>query len=141
MSRRSFLRGVGAMFAAAGAANGRAVAPSPGIAGGGFIGSEQGFRTIDGISAAGVAKPFTESPGWKTFHALMARQDRQDARRRQVTAMLGGYPPHIASMHSNAPWFRAQRAMAWEDAQRTTVEAYLARLRSELLGEKPGEAA
>ncbi len=57
------------------------------------------------------------STEWIGFRRLMKPHWRRQQRRSLEVALLGGLPPHVASCHSWAPWFRAQRAAAWAEDQ------------------------
>ena len=62
---------------------------------------------------------------WRLLDNLH-EQARRVAMRQEHVAGILGMPPHLASMNSTAPWWRAQRAAAWHqerhDAERSLWE-------------------
>ncbi len=76
---------------------------------------------------------------WNLFHRKRRREERSQQRMRIARELVGGWPPHIAVMQSNAVWFRAQRAAVWIQAQEDRNESVLDQLRVTILGHKPTE--
>ncbi len=113
MIRRGFLAGLGALASMGRGAAGnqrqfQAVGAMQSVASGG----------VGSIGNAVGAAPSGPRGDYRIFDRLM--QPAYARQRRQLATMelLGGYPPHVASCHSWAPWFRAQRAAAWAQAER-----------------------
>ena len=75
---------------------------------------------------------------WSLYDAL--RRDRRRAERREEIQrhLLGGWPPELHSMHSNARWFRAmsaaRRIEAQEDAGRDWSDRLYDRIVKQGLG-------
>ena len=49
--------------------------------------------------------------------------------------LLGGMPPHLASMHSTAPWWRAQKAAEWIERREREGNGIAERLRRGFWGD------
>jgi len=133
MSRRNFLAGLGGLGLGGAVARGAAAAP--------VMASQPvtaAWRPVVEVATVGqMAKAAAPSPAQDAFYAasrvLFARQKRQE----RVQELLGGLPPHLASMKSCAPWFRAQRAVAWEEARQDGMTEAFRALRDSLgLGER-----
>lgn len=133
MIRRGFLAGLGALVGA-----GRATAAAQGEALRATIGGRAAGWAVGEAMAAGQQVP-TETavvdPRWARFRSLMEPAYRRRRRQRAVVELLGGMPPHIASCHSWAPWFRAQRAAAWAQQQHDAEDSFEQRLRRAIVGE------
>ena len=50
--------------------------------------------------------------------------------------LLGGIPPHLAGMKSNAPWFTAHRAAVFIEAEEFAEQTFLDQLRASILGDR-----
>jgi len=124
MNRRGLFRLGGGLLGAGAAAKAAAAAPG----GHGMIGIASrlvnvgvGWREGDTGASESSDSSATMTKGppdpvlelkRAAFRRLMAAENDRRRRQRMVADMLGG-PPHLVSMHSNAAWFRAQRAAEW----------------------------
>jgi hypothetical protein len=57
----------------------------------------------------------------KLWASLMRVRRGQHAMRADQARMLG-LPPHLASMHSCAPWWRARKALEWSQNERDLLD-------------------
>ena len=69
------------------------------------------------------------------YEQLVNRRRRADRRRRLVQELAGPLPPHLATMHSNAAWFRVQRAATFLLEQEEKEQDAWKRLKASVLGE------
>ncbi len=83
----------------------------------------------------GVAGPSDFLERHKRFNDAMTGPSRANRRRELTRALMDGVPPHLAGMRSNAPWFTAQRAAAFLEAEEYAQRSFLDRMRAEILGE------
>lgn len=99
-------------------------------------GYDSGEGSEDAKSACGsVPQPWSpaQKKAWNLFSSMREERERSQQRKILVAEMLGGLPPHLASMRSNAPWFRAQRAAAWQDQLQEETKSYGIKLRDQVL--------
>lgn len=130
MIRRSLLRGVGGALAAASAAKASTAAAKPGLAPGlGHL--LQPVPTALPVCSDGP----DEARKWSHVDALQLPTRRAERRAQLELALLNGMPPHIGSMHSTAPWFRAQMAARWIEAREHERQGLLDRLRRQVFGD------
>lgn len=83
----------------------------------------------------GFAGPSDWDERHKRFNEAMKGPSRATRRRELTRALMDGVPPHLAGMRSNAPWFTAQRAAAFLEAEEHEQRSFLDRMRAEILGE------
>lgn len=125
--RRGFLRLLGGAALGAGAARAAADAgPKP-------------------PGAALPASPVGELIAWnesperraarRALDAASHEGTRANRRQRHARALLGGYPPQVASMHACAPWFRAMVAARIIEAEEHSHEEWHEQLRRYFLGD------
>lgn len=66
---------------------------------------------------------------WKAYDLLQSQHTSILRRKREVSVMLGGLPPHIAVNRSWSPTYAAMKAVEWHEKQDREAES----LRSKLL--------
>jgi hypothetical protein len=134
MKRRGIFRGFGAALAAAAAAK-----TTPPAATDAFMARPVAVASLGrGFVGGAVGSEFTPSP---EYLAALRAIGQAEERQRQLVHMLGGYPPHLVSMHSTATWWRAQRAMAWQKREAEKSEGLLRDLQRAVSAKTPSEAA
>lgn len=69
-----------------------------------------GSIRAEGIANGKASLSSGRDPKWALFERLSRPHQRRERRRHLERALIGGWPPGIACMESNAPWFRAQAA-------------------------------
>lgn len=124
-ARRGLLRafGVGAL---AGVAPTREIAPG--------VGTPLPFLPPP---MTGFGSPIVGTPqNWSLFNATAKPAQRKRRREEIAAALRGGMPPHMASCHSWAPWFRAQRAAAWIEAREAEHDDWFTALRRRIVGDE-----
>lgn len=89
--------------------------------------------SISGLAEGG--KPSTSRALHEKLRALSRPVERAYRRRRRAQDLLGGLPPHLASMRSCAPWFLAQRAALWEEEQEDRSSTLLGKFYESVFGE------
>lgn len=130
ISRRGTLGGVMALFGAGAAKTRMAQAAAlPPVA----VAAAQAGASMPGANAIGMASG--PDKRWDLFHELLRASEDRRRRTLDVAALLGGYPPHLASMHSCAPWFRAQRAVKWAQQQRDEGWSVEKMIRKQVFGD------
>jgi hypothetical protein len=72
---------------------------------------------------------------WRAFNEGMEQRRRARRLRLLEADLLGGLPPHLASMHSTAPWWRAQRAARWLERQDQDYDTFENALRKRIFGD------
>lgn len=140
LARRGILASAGAALMGFGAAKGRAAQAAQVLPGVGMpIGGEAGWAAR-AVASPIKADPEEDSLVRRALRATLAEaHDRRD-RERALAARLGGFPPHLASMHACAPWFRVQRAMAWERERDADFQATVAVIHDQLYPVRKGGA-
>jgi hypothetical protein len=85
---------------------------------------------VPSFTSEGGADP--DRAAWKTFNKMVRKERDAEWKNRYIMHRLGGYPPHLASMQSNAPWFRAAKAAEWEMKRRRESESLENKIRRSL---------
>lgn len=127
LRRRGML---GALALLGGAGKGLAAAAAQPVAG-------EVLRGIHGIAES--APPSSDGVEakerdrrWNLYQLLQREQRRAERRRWLEQNLLGGWPPGLDSMHSNARWFRAslaaRRIEAQEEDERTRNDSLMERI-------------
>lgn len=128
MSRRAILRAIGLGAGAAMTGAGRAARAA--------AAAEEPVREIRSMQLFNNTSVFSDSDNkWNLVQELTRPSRRVQERRSRVAGMLGGYPPHIASCHSWAPWFRAHRATVWAMKYEEEAEGIFVAFRKKVFGE------
>jgi len=96
---------------------------------GGVVSARNGRSTYEAPSERGICAP-SHSVDWDGFYKTLKPHDRRREYQSRVAALLGDMPPHLASMHSNAPWFRAQAAARWTMRQEEEYQTIREKLQS-----------
>jgi hypothetical protein len=78
--------------------------------------------------------PSAESAAYKAFRALVDPREARRSRQFRAMQLAGGLPAHIASNRSWAPWFKADRSVAYIDQQSEQHQSFLQEAAERFLG-------
>lgn len=111
MIRRGFMRVLTAGLVLPAISNGRPQ-PAPPVGSWG----DGGLTTPGGVSVE-------EAQKWKAYDLLRSQHTSILRRKREVSFMLGGLPPHIAANRSWSPTYAAMKAVEWQEKQDREAES------------------
>lgn len=101
------------------------------------------FRVFEGIEDDILSGPKTGDTGSanarrlarKAMNAFTKEHRRSERRKEIVSALTGGWPPHVAVMESNALWFRAMVAARWIEKREHDANDWFSAARRRFLGD------